>query len=373
MAKKKTEAAEVEMKTEAVEEKAKNAVETEKVTTVSEVKPVEEGKEEQKEPAFIPDSKENAPKKFTAYKVLNGGYSDEQALNLLRKKIFGYKEIHERFLKKVEGADSFRTEKKYVPVYCGGADVQYVWTTNTNGEEVEHKEIRKVERAFSGARAELKANEFSKNDLVTLTAAKKKEELVDDKKYGFGKVKKEFNTAVKNALPEKGVKWAKRGEAYEVVYVPVMKCICMLDGEEYVGYVNLHNGECYSEYKVSEKLDKAAEKAVVSARMARQSLISNTVFTGVLCILTLLKGLYPDWDFSALTVDTTWVSLVLLGLAVLPALCCAGTFGYKKKTMIAKSVESGKLPSAMLARVLTLCGWVITLGAVALFFFKAMI
>lgn len=371
MAKNKKDAAEELKKTEPVEE----AAEKEEVKTaeaIAEV-PAEAVKEEPKEPEFIPDSKENAPKKFKAYKTIEGGYSDEQAINLLRKKIAGYKEVHERFLKKIEEADAFRLERKFIPVYCGAADVQYVWTTNVNGESAEHAEIRRVERAFSAARADLKANEFAAKDLIEVRGERGKQEMVAEKKYNFAKIKKAFNESVKNEKPEKGAKSAKRGEEYEVVYVPAVRTICMLDGEEYVGCVNLYNGECYTDYKVSEKLEKAADKAVVAARMARQSLISNAVFTAVFCALALLKVLYPNWDFGGLTLDATWVALVLLGLAVAPIVCCLGTLGYKKKAMIAKSVKTGKMPNAMLAHVLGILGWVVSAVAVVLFFFKALI
>ena len=103
---------------EATAEKSEKAVTAENEATdvqaegASAATPAE--KSEPKAPEFIADEK--APKSFAAYKQIKAGYTDEQALNLLRKRIYGYKEIHERFLKRIEEPDAFAVEKTFVAV-----------------------------------------------------------------------------------------------------------------------------------------------------------------------------------------------------------------------------------------------------------------
>lgn len=327
-------------------------------------------KSEPKAPEFIADEK--APKSFAAYKQIKAGYTDEQALNLLRKRIYGYKEIHERFLKRIEEPDAFAVEKTFVAVYCAKSDVRYEWKTAVEKEEIPHVEVRTEEKSFTGANAELNAMSFQRDGISDLQKPKKKAELLPGDKLGFDKVRKSFDKCVKKSAPDKKCKILKRGEAYEVVYVPVMKATCSLDGESYVGYVNLHNGASYSAYKVSERLEKAVDKTIAAVRSSKQSLIGSCCFALTFCVLAMLNVLYPEWDFGAITMDTAWVAIVLAAIAALPLVCSFCLVGYKKQTMIDKSVKTGKLPNALLARVAMAFGWLCCIGAAVLFFFCVM-
>lgn len=342
----------------------------EKVEEKTEEKPVELKPED----LFVPDPKGKTPKTYAAMKQLKSGYSDDQALNLLRKKIQQYKQVHERFLQKIEESDAFLLEKLFVPVYCGKTEVCYSWKTKLNGEEVAHKELRTIEGVFCEEMAELAPMDFSMEDSISVTTQKRKEELVSGKKTrAFEKSVQDLKTQIRKESPDKKAVWGKRDESYELVYVPVLKATCILDGDAYVGYVNLHNGESCSEYKISEKLGRAVEKAVVKNKLAKQSTLSSFAFTLILAVLAFLKALYPDWDFGAMTLAETWVGLVLAGASILPVLCWGALLAFKKKKLLAKCVKSGKMPNNMLAALFTLVGWIVVLGCAALFFFKVLV
>lgn len=355
-----------------VAQSVENSVEnTEKaVETVAEEKIVEVKPED----LFVPDPKSKRPKTYASVKQVKSGYSDDQALNLLRKKIQSYKQVHERFLQKIEESDAFLLEKLFIPVYSGKAEVCYSWKTKNEGQEVVHKELRTVEGVFCEEMPDLDPKNFSLSDAVSVTAEKRKEELVSGKKpRSFDKSLQDLQTQIKKESPDKKAEFGKRNESYELLYVPVLKTTCTLDGDAYVGYVNLHNGESCSEYKISEKLGRAVENASLKNKLSKQSVFSSFVFSFIFAVLAFVKALYPDWDFGALTLKETWVSLVLVGASVLPLLCWCVLFGFKKKKVLAKCVKLGKLPNNILATLFSLLGWVIVIASAVLFFFKVLV
>lgn len=362
---------------EKVVEKAENApVETAEKPAEAVAETVVEEKivEVKPEDLFVADPKEKRPKTYASIKQVKSGYSDDQALNLLRKKIQSYKQVHERFLQKIEESDAFLLEKLFIPVYSGKAEVCYHWKTKNEGQEVAHKELRAVEGVFCEEMPDLDPKNFSMSDVTAVTAEKRKEELVSGKNpRPFKASVKDLQAQIKKESPDKKAEWGKRDESYELLYIPVLKTTCTLDGDAYVGYVNLHNGESCSEYKISEKLGRAVEKASVKNKLSKQSLLSSFAFSLIFAILAFLKALYPDWDFGALTLKETWVALVLVGVSVLPLLCWCALCGFKKKKVLAKCVKSGKLPSSMLATLFSLLGWIAVIACAVLFFFKVLV
>ncbi|MBO5027780.1 MAG: hypothetical protein J6C79_04575 [Clostridia bacterium] len=347
----------------------------EKTQEKAEVKATEqvEEKAEEKKDVFVPDPKDRRPRGYVARLQVSARYTDEQAQNMLRKKIYQYKEVHLRFLRKVEEPTAFSIEKLFVPVYCGQTDVRYSWKTKKNKAEVLHEEICTKERRFSGANKDLDAANFLLENAPEVME-KKRSELLSSDEYNFKKTVQEFNDCIRSTAPVKGAKVEKRGEAYTLVYVPVMKATCTLDGEKYVGYVNLYNGACYSSYKVTDMVERAAEKAVISAKLAKRTLWGTFLFTMTFCLLTVLAALkLTGWDFGALTTETIWVSCVLAALA-LPSLALAiGVTTVKKEALIDKAIRTSRLPGVAWSRFVSVVGVLCTLGAVALFFFQVMI
>ena len=116
---------------------------------------------------------EKKPKGFGAYYQLSARYSDEQAQNMLRKKLYQYKEVHPRFIRKVEEQNAFYIQKTYVAVYCGKADVRYEWKTKVNKEEILHEEIRLQEKQFTDANKDLDALNFKTEKLPEVKEKKK--------------------------------------------------------------------------------------------------------------------------------------------------------------------------------------------------------
>ncbi|MBQ4053616.1 MAG: hypothetical protein IJD33_04685 [Clostridia bacterium] len=343
-------------------------------TTEKPVEKVEEKKvEEKKEPTFIADPKDRRPRGYAARVQIAARYTDEQAQNMLRKKIYQYKEVHLRFLRKVEEPNAFKIEKMYVPVYCAKSDVRYSWKTKVNKVESAHEEICTREKRFTGANKDLDATNFLLDKLPEVME-KKKSELIESDEYNFKKTVHKFNACIKTSAPAKHANIEKRGEEYTLVYVPIMKTTCTLDGEKYVGYVNLHNGACYSSYKVTDTVSKAAEKSVLGGRLAKRTLWGTFLFTLTLCLLTFFSALkLADWKFGDLTTETIWVSCVLFALALPSFALALGINAVKKEALIEKAVRLNKLPGVAWARFVSVVGVICTIGAVLLFFFQVMI
>ena len=345
----------------------------EKPTETKTEEKAEEKVEEKKEPTFIADRKDRRPRGYAARVQVAARYTDEQAQNMLRKKIYQYKEVHLRFLRKVEEPNAFKIEKMYVPVYCAKSDVRYSWKTKVNKVESAHEEICTREKRFTGANKDLDATNFLLGSLPEVQE-KKKSELIESDEYNFKKTVHKFNACIKAAAPAKHTTVEKRGEEYTLVYVPIMKTTCSLDGEKYVGYVNLHNGACYSSYKVTDTVSKAAEKAVISARLAKRTLWGTFLFTLTLCLLTFFSALkLADWKFGDLTTETIWVSCVLFALALPSFALALGINAVKKEALIEKAVRLNKLPGVAWARFVSVVGVICTIGAVLLFFFQVLI
>lgn len=338
--------------------------------------PEEKGKaneDEEKAPAFLADGKEKCPKEYAARVQIAARYTDEQARNMLRKKIAQCKEVHLRFLQKIAEENAFKTEKLFVPVHCGKADVRYFWKTKANGVETEHEEICTKERRFSGAKEDLDVTNFQL-DKSWQAGEKKTTELVENGGYDFKKTFRNFNACLKSMVPAKGAHIEKRDESYTLVYVPVMKTICTLDGEQYVGYVNLYNGACYSSYKVSDALEKAASKATLSAGYARRSLCGTFVFSLTFCLLTLLSALkLCDWSFGDLKAKTVVLTLLLAGLSLPSLALMLGVNAVKKEALIEKALRMNKLPGTSWARFASAVGVLCALASVLVFFFQVMI
>ena len=190
---------------------------------VKQLKTVEKQVKEVKktEVEFVADAKEKAPKDYALRVEIAARYSDEQAKNLLRKKISGYKEVHLRFLQKIEDPSAFKMERLFVPVHCGKTDVRYTWTTKADKVESSHEEICTKEKRFSSANDDLDVTNFLLGDLPQVEE-KKKTALIDKDAYTFKKTVRMFHGELKATAPAKRATMEKRDETYALVYVPVM-------------------------------------------------------------------------------------------------------------------------------------------------------
>ncbi|MBE5747588.1 MAG: hypothetical protein E7352_05410 [Clostridiales bacterium] len=347
-----------------------------KVAEQSETSVEERGAEQtetEEVPVFIIDPKDRQPKNYATYIQLAARYTEEQAQNMLRKKIYQYNEVHLRFLQKVGEDSAFAVERLYVPVACGRTDVRYSWKTKTNQTKNSHEAICVKEKRFSGMRKDLDVENFDIEDQPEVSEIGKSE-LVEDGAYDFKKAMQAFNLYLKTTAPAKHVTVEKRGETYTLAYVPVLKTACTLDGETYVGYVNMYNGACYSDYKVSDVLENAAEKTVVSAKLAKRTLAGTFLFALTFALLTLFSGLsLVDWKFGALPVKTLWTSLSLAAFSLPSVALLFPLHAIKKEKLIEKSIQGHKNPSGAFARLVSFIGVLCAIGAVVLFFFQVMI
>ncbi|MBQ8427781.1 MAG: hypothetical protein IJX18_00840, partial [Clostridia bacterium] len=134
---------------------------------------------------------------------------------------------------------------------------------------------------------------------------------------------------------------------YEILYVPVLKAVCTYEDKQYVGYVNLLNGECDMQYRVSDKLLSKADKALEKVKGAKRLIVFTFLYT-----LTFI-GL--GWYYAQLvgTVDKAFIMLMGMTCAVvIPVLSYVFCLSYKRNKLIVKTVETGKMPKAIGAKVL---------------------
>ena len=290
-----------------------------------------------------------AAKNFTAYLQPEVAYGEEAALDVLRQKLRAYKEIHPDFLAMVEGKDSFVLKREYLPVYRQSAMVDYTWTVTNKGVKTAHAERRAVSCRQHTAPAFFRADAFP-NDVKTiaLTGPKKAEELYACKMRKFSSCVSALKKESKAYAPHESAKIKAYNCAYEVFYVPVLKAVCTFEGKEYVAYVNMLNGECEAQYRVSDKVLSKAEKTMTKVKWNRRSIFFSLIYA-----LT-FAGLGWHYSFKATTLDANFVLLIVMaGALVLPLLAYFFSFGYKRNKLIAKGVEMGKVSKAPMLSVLT--------------------
>lgn len=302
-----------------------------------------------------------------AYKTAIATYTDAQAINFLRKKIYGYQEIDEEFLKKVAEDGAFKTEMKYISVVRCSSDTTYSWKTGKGEDTHEHKETKTLSKEFCDDVMELNPFDFGTAKTIDLEKPREDEKMLARKTYSLSKAKKDFNAVIKQAIPNKKAKYQKTNERYETVYVPVLKTSCVFEGETYLGYVNLVNGACVSEYKVSQRLQDAITSTMGKAKSTKGALIHSLVFLLLLCVMSLGKAIYRDM------LSVLWVGVIMGAAAIVPVLCLGCTAKYKPDKMKETAVHTGKMPTANSAKWLVLLSWLICAAAVVVFFLKTVI
>ena len=302
-----------------------------------------------------------------AYKTAIATYTDAQAINFLRKKIYGYQEIDEEFLKKVAEDGAFKTEMKYISVVRCSSDTTYSWKTGKGEDTHEHKETKTLSKEFCDDVVELNPFDFGTAKTIDLEKPREDEKMLARKTYSLSKAKKDFNAVIKQAIPNKKAKYQKTNERYETVYVPVLKTSCVFEGETYLGYVNLVNGACVSEYKVSQRLQDAITSTMGKAKSTKGALIHSLVFLLLLCVMSLGKAIYRDM------LSVLWVGVIMGAAAIVPIFCLGVTAKYKPDKMKERAVHTGKMPTANSAKWLVLLSWLICAAAVVVFFLKTVI
>lgn len=306
-----------------------------------------------------------------AYKTAIATYTDAQALNFLRKKIYQYQEIDEGFLKKVAEDGAFTTEMKYISVVRCSADAQYSWKTKSGGETHDHNETKNFAKDFCDDVVELNPFDFAAAKTIELEKPREDEKMLAKKSYSVAKAKKTFNNVIKQASPNKKAKYVKTNERYETVYIPVLKTSCVFEGETYLGYVNLVNGACISEYKVSDRLQSAVNSTMGRVKAVKGILIHLLVFLALLCLMSLGKAFYHGFDKVNLPV--LWTGVVIGALMLVPIFSIGVTKKYNPEKMKETAVHTGKMPAAKRTKLLVALSWLVCAAAVVVFFLKTVI
>ena len=287
-------------------------------------------------------------KNFTAYLTPEVVYGEDAALDVLRVKLRGYKEIHAGFLAKTEEKDAFTLKREYIPVYRQSAVVDYAWKVRNKGEKVSHNETREVACRQQTAPEFFRADVFPADvKTITLAAPKKSSELYPCKGKTFAACMDSLKKEAKAFAPQKGAKMQLSNRRLEILYVPVLKATCVYEGKEYVGYVNMVNGECDAQYRVSDRLIAKADKTMRRVETARTHIAFALIYALTFVGLTLFQTIRTE------TVQQTLPLMLCMGCAVLPMLISyIGCFSYKRDKLILKTVKTGKLPKATLPAVL---------------------
>lgn len=349
----------------ALEEKTENKTEEksqEKGTETTDEKAMET-------PAETPVKIESTPPVY-AYKTAIAMYTDAQALNFLRKKIYGYQELDEHFLKRVAEDGAFTTEMKYISVVRCDSDTVYTWKTGSKEDLHEHNESKHLTKEFCEDVAELNPFDFGMAKTIDLEKPREDDKMLAKKSYSLSKAKKDFNVVIKGASPHKKAKFIKVNERYETIYIPVLKTSCVFEGETYLGYVNLINGACISEYKVSERLQNAVNTTMGKVKAAKSALLHSLAFLALLCIMSLGKSFY---HVDKLDLPVLWTGVIIGALMLVPILSLGFTGKYNSEKMKETSVQTGKLPAAKRTKLLAILSWLVCLAAVIVFFFKTVI
>ena len=305
-----------------------------------------------------------------AYKTAIATYTDAQALNFLRKKIYGYQELDEHFLKRVAEDGAFTTEMKYISVVRCDSDTVYTWKTGSKEDLHEHNESKHLSKDFCEDVVELNPFDFATAKTIDLEKPREDDKMLAKKSYSIPKAKKDFNTVIKGASPHKKAKFIKVNERYETIYIPVLKTSCVFEGETYLGYVNLINGACISEYKVSERLQNAVNTTMGKVKAAKSALLHSLAFLALLCIMSLGKAFY---HVDKLDLPVLWTGVIIGALMLVPILSLGFTSKYNPEKMKESSVQTGKLPAAKRTKLLAILSWLVCLAAVVVFFFKTVI
>lgn len=344
------------------EEKTENKTENK-----TEEKPQETAVEQ---PVETPVKIESTPPVY-AYKTAIAMYTDAQALNFLRKKIYGYQEIDEHFLKRVAEDGAFTTEMKYISVVRCDSDTVYTWKTGSKEDLHEHNESKHLSKEFCEDVVELNPFDFGMAKTIDLEKPREDDKMLAKKSYSLPKAKKDFNVVIKGASPHKKAKFIKVNERYETMYIPVLKTSCVFEGETYLGYVNLINGACISEYKVSERLQNAVNATMGKVKAAKSALLHSLVFLALLCVMSLGKVFYHG--LTKLTMPVLWTGVVMGVLMLVPIFSLGFTSKYKPEKMKEASVQTGKLPAAKRTKLLAILSWLVCLAAVIVFFLKTVL
>ncbi len=304
-----------------------------------------------------------AAKNFTAYLQPETVYSEEAALDVLRQKLRSYKEIHPEFLAATELKDAFVLKREYLPVYRQSALVDYAWTVGNKGVKTTHTERREVSCRQHTAPAFFRADSFPSDvKTIVLAGPKKTEELYVCKNKSFSSCAAALKKEAKAYSPHKSAKIKTYNVVYEIFYVPVLKAVCCFDGKEYVAYVNMLNGECDAQYRVSDKVLNKADKTMTKVKWNRRSVFFSLLYALTFAVL----GWY--YAYKAGEVDASFALLVVMSCAlILPALAYAFSFSYKRNKLILKGVETGKVSKASLLSALTFVVALIALAEMLVF------
>ena len=349
----------------ALEEKTENKTEEKSQENGTEAT----GEKAVETPAETPVKIESPPPVY-AYKTAIAMYTDAQALNFLRKKIYGYQELDEHFLKRVAEDGAFTTEMKYISVVRCDSDTVYTWKTGSKEDLHEHNESKHLTKEFCEDVAELNPFDFGMAKTIDLEKPREDDKMLAKKSYSLSKAKKDFNTVIKGASPHKKAKFIKVNERYETNYIPVLKTSCVFEGETYLGYVNLINGACISEYKISERLQNAVNTTMGKVKAAKSALLHSLAFLALLCIMSLGKSFY---HVDKLNLPVLWTGVIIGALMLVPILSLGFTSKYNSEKMKETSVQTGKLPAAKRTKLLAILSWLVCLAAVIVFFFKTVI
>lgn len=288
---------------------------------------------------------------YSEFYLADEAYGEKEALEKLRAALSRFRGIDEGFLKHIGAEDAFRTEKSYIPVYRLKAQAEYVWRKagNKKSASAQHRETRGVECIRVQAPEELKAGEWKTPQ--PLRVALPPSPVFADSSIPLKENERELKRTAEEYSPDKRASVSLEGVCLEVVFVPVLTCVCRYGDEEYTGVVNMQNGAVTARYPVSQRVEAEVEKLLSKVRTAKQCIAFAALFIFVFGALALVKLLRADGGVSVAAVAGLFA---LLSVPLCSFLKC---LTYRREKLLKRAGDSGRASGAPLVLALTLLSW----------------
>ncbi|MBQ8375265.1 MAG: hypothetical protein IJX98_06830 [Clostridia bacterium] len=306
---------------------------------------------------------------FTARILLEGRFSQDEAIAAIRAKLQTYRCLDDGFLKKVEEKDAFEIKKSYLPIYRLKATAEYLWKTGSKETAVDHTENKPVSVILHGAEAFWNAAEIGDCKGTKLEKPKAEADLYPCKKFAFKDCQKVLRQKAEQLAPQKKAKLNFVDEEYEVLYVPVIVATCEYGGKKYAMHFNTVNGACKVEYAVSQKTVAVADKTMARVAKNKRNIFGFFAYALTFAVLAFVKW---STDFGASTatdggLKALIMAIVLCGVSLLVLFFWSLCFIYKKQNLIDKAVKKGRVAKASLSGFLSFVSCLFALASVVIF------
>jgi hypothetical protein len=349
------------------------------VFPMKEKEKTEKPKEQKTEKSVRIQQAEKAFANYAGFWIADAVYTEEQALETLRRSLDAAKWADADFVQHAASNETFTLTREYLPVYRLTAKVEYSYKVKAEDKKDDEQALPETEEKKPKAveKTETKSVEVFLNETPEqlgageLSGAVRKLEGVE-RSETFALARLEYAIPVKKGeralmekaaklTPVKGAKIKFTEENYEVVLLPVLVATCVFRDRKYVSRINLGNGKCAVSYPVSAKLSDGVEKSMRSAGTAKLCSFFAFLYTLTFGVLALVGKIR-----KVSSVETPML-IVLFALVAVPILAISRAASYKRDKLIRSAKEKGTLPKVTPAKLWSLLAWAVAIFSAVLF------